>query len=117
EQLKDVVGYRLHGGVMALGTVPDEKPISGTLHVALDGLSDAEDVGAILRTCAAFGVDGVIVGPDSASPWLRRAVRVSMGAPIVVPVHTTRDLAGTIRGMNAWAAHIHGEKRDFLDIE
>lgn len=115
--METIVGYRLHGGAIALGTIPPEKPLSGTLHVALDGLSDAENVGAILRTCAAFGVDGVIVGPDTASPWLRRAVRVSLGAPFVVPVHTTRDLAETVRPLNAWAAHIHGDKRDFLDVD
>ncbi|HVO30416.1 MAG TPA: RNA methyltransferase [bacterium] len=117
EQLEKVVGYRLHAGIMALGRTPPEKPITGTLHLALDGLANAENVGAILRTCAAFGVDGVIVGERSSSPWHRRAVRVSMGAPLVVPVHHVRDLAATIAPMNAWAAHMHGEKRDFLDVD
>lgn len=117
EQIKTVVGYRLHAGVMALGAIPPEKPIAGTLHVALDRIANAENVGAILRTCAAFGVDGVIFGPDTSSPWLRRTVRVSMGAPLVVPVHRSDDLAATLAPMNAWAAHIHGDKRDFLDVD
>jgi tRNA G18 (ribose-2'-O)-methylase SpoU len=115
--LISVVGFRLHQGLMAMGTIPPEKPLTGTFHVALDGLGNAENVGAILRTCAAFGVDGVLLGPGTASPWLRRAVRVSLGGPLVVPVHTSGDLAATLSGLNAWAAHIHGEKRDYRDID
>ncbi len=112
-----IVGFRLHQGLMALGIVPPEKPLSGTFHVALDGLANAENVGAILRTCAAFGVDGVILGPGTASPWLRRAVRVSLGAPLVVPVHTVPDLAAAISPLPAYAAHIHGEKVDYRSID
>jgi tRNA G18 (ribose-2'-O)-methylase SpoU len=116
-RLISIVGFRLHQGLMALGTIPAEKPLSGTFHLALDGLANAENVGAILRSCAAFGVDGVILGPGTASPWLRRAVRVSLGAPLVVPVHTSPDLAATLRGLNAYAAHIHGDRRDFRSVD
>jgi tRNA G18 (ribose-2'-O)-methylase SpoU len=112
-RLISIVGFRLHQGLMALGTIPPEKPPVGSFHLALDGLANAENVGAILRSCAAFGVDGVILGPGTASPWLRRAVRVSLGAPLIVPVHTSPDLAATVRGLNAYAAHIHGDRRDY----
>ncbi len=116
-RLISIVGFRLHQGLMALGTIPPEKPLSGSFHLALDGLANAENVGAILRSCAAFGVDGVILGPGTASPWLRRAVRVSLGAPLVVPVHTSPDLAATVRGLNAYAAHIHGDRRDYRSVD
>ena len=116
-RLISIVGFRLHQGLMALGTIPPEKPLSGSFHLALDGLANAENVGAILRSCAAFGVDGVILGPGTASPWLRRAVRVSLGAPLIVPVHTTPDLAATVRGLNAYAAHIHGDRRDYKAVD
>ena len=112
-----LVGYRLHQGLMALGFIPPEKSLSGTFHIALDGLGNAENVGAIMRTCAAFGVDGVILGPGTASPWLRRAVRVSLAAPFAVPVHTSGDLAATVSTLNAYAAHIHGEKQDYRSID
>jgi tRNA G18 (ribose-2'-O)-methylase SpoU len=112
-----IVGFRLHQGLMALGEIPAEKPLAGGFHLALDGLANAENVGAILRSCAAFGVDGVILGPGTASPWLRRAVRVSLGAPLVVPLHTSSDLAATVSSLNAYAAHIHGEKQDFRRVD
>ncbi|MBI3857635.1 MAG: RNA methyltransferase [Planctomycetes bacterium] len=116
-RLISIVGFRLHQGLMALGAIPPEKPMSGSFHLALDGLANAENVGAILRSCAAFGVDGVILGPGTASPWLRRAVRVSLGAPLVVPVHSSSDLAATLSSLNAWAAHIHGSRRDYREVD
>ena len=117
QRLHDLVGFRLHQGIMALGKIPPSAPLRGSFHVALDGLSNAENVGAVLRACAGFGVEGVLVPPDTASPWLRRAVRVGMGAPLEVPIHYVDDLAEAIRPLNAWSAHIHGGKKDYRDVD
>lgn len=117
ERMEAVLGYPYHGGVMALGVIPPERPLSGTFHVALDGLANAENVGAILRTCAAFGVDGVVYDRRSSSPWLRRAVRVSVGAPLVIPTHEVPDLAAFLRGRNAWAADLRGERHDHREVD
>ena len=116
-RLEEITGYRLHQGIMALGRIPSPGPLQGSLLLALDHVVDAENVGAILRTSAAFGVDGVIIGPRTASPWLRRAVRVSIAAPLHVPCHFVSDLAETVRPLNAWAAHIHGDRRDFRSVD
>ena len=119
-ELEEIVGFRMHQGILALGRIPEPpaSPPDG-LVVALDGIADAENVGAILRTCAAFGVDGVIVGPGTCSPWVRRAVRVSLGAPLKIPIYEAANLQETIQSLNtlAWAAHIHGERRDVTDID
>lgn len=117
ERLDQLVGFRLHQGIMALGRISPAGPLRGSLLVALDGLANAENVGAVLRCCAAFGADGVIVGPTSASPWLRRAIRVSLAAPLQVQVHSVDDLAAALRPLNAWAAHIHGDRQDYRRID
>lgn len=117
EKIDAIAGVRLHQRVMAMGRIPDPGPIRGDFLVALDRVSSAENVGAILRTCAAFGVEGLLVGPGTASPWLRRAVRVSMAAGLVVPVHVVADLPAVLRGRPSWAAHIHGDKTDYTDVD
>ena len=91
---ESIVGYSLHQGVMAVAKVPVEPPLNELLEklphpfllVALDGIVNAENVGVIVRNCAAFGVDAVLADRSSASPYLRRAVRNSMGTVFRLPV-------------------------------
>jgi TrmH family RNA methyltransferase len=117
ERLDQLVGFRLHQGMMALGRIPPTRPPAGGFLVALDGLNNAENVGSVLRTCAAFGVDGVLYDGSCASPWLRRSVRVSLAAALQVPVHPVPVLADALRPLNAWAAHIHGGRRDYREVD
>jgi tRNA G18 (ribose-2'-O)-methylase SpoU len=95
--LQEIVGFRFHQGIMALAEVPPE-PMTDALPsphllVALDGLAHAENVGVVLRNAAALGADGIIVGETSASPFLRRAVRNSMGAVFRLPVFHPASLS------------------------
>ena len=48
--------------------------------VVLDAVDNPTNLGAIARTAAALGVDGLLLDPTSADPLARRAVRTSMGA-------------------------------------
>ncbi|MFN3781936.1 MAG: TrmH family RNA methyltransferase, partial [Candidatus Kapaibacteriota bacterium] len=47
--------------------------------VALNKINNSENVGQIVRICRAFGFDSLLVDERTTSPFLRRAVRVSMG--------------------------------------
>jgi tRNA G18 (ribose-2'-O)-methylase SpoU len=87
-----------------------------------------------VRNCVAFGVHGLIVGETSSSPYLRRAVRNSMGTIFLLPVfeiETVRNgnpnlrrddpirqmnLAQVLgdlrkRGVHCVAAHPHTDKK------
>lgn len=94
ELLESIVGFNLHQGIMAVGRTPREKPLEELIGsvtppfflVALDGLVNAENIGVIVRNCAGFGADAIIVGENSSSPYLRRAVRNSMGTVFSVPI-------------------------------
>ena len=48
--------------------------------LVLEDVVDHTNVGAIFRSGAALGVDGVLLSPRCADPLYRRAVKVSMGA-------------------------------------
>ena len=90
-----IVGFRLHQGVMGLGERPPPPSLCACAPpaIALDRLEHAENVGAIVRSAAALGVRRVIVDGRSAHPYLRRAVRVSMGTVFDTDVHEVPDLA------------------------
>ena len=107
ELLETIVGFPLHQGIMAVARVPEEHLLEDELKlashpyllVALDGLVNSENVGVIVRNCAAFGVDGILVGETSSSPYMRRAVRNSMGAVFHLPVIRTTDLAERLKNL------------------
>jgi TrmH family RNA methyltransferase len=58
----------------------------GPVCVYLHGLHDPGNVGTILRSAQAFGVDSVAIGPATADPFSPKAVRASMGAVFSVPL-------------------------------
>jgi tRNA G18 (ribose-2'-O)-methylase SpoU len=103
--VESIVGFPLHQGIMAVGRVPAERTIEEVVEgkrgrlllVALDGLVNAENVGMAVRNCAAFGVDAVLSGETSSSPFLRRSVRNSMGTVFTLPILHPLSLAETLR--------------------
>lgn len=88
--LSDVVGFRLTRGVLASADRVSQPPIEDLLTTAsrvavLESLNDFENVGALFRNAAAFGVDLVLLDARCADPLYRRSVRVSMGHVLRVP--------------------------------
>jgi tRNA G18 (ribose-2'-O)-methylase SpoU len=92
---------------MAVGKIPPPENIETILSrkprpfflAAVDGLTNAENLGVLVRNCAAFGVQALLVGETSSSPYLRRAVRNSMGAVFRLPVVPVTRLADTLQGL------------------
>ncbi len=63
------------------------------LVAGVEGVNDHENVGALFRNAAAFGVDAVVLDPTTADPLYRRSVRVSVGHVLSVPFAQGGDLA------------------------
>lgn len=89
-QLERLTGFHLHRGALASMHRPEERDPLALLAasrrvVVLEDLTDHTNVGAIFRSVAALGADGVLLTPACADPLYRRAVRVSMGAVLQVP--------------------------------
>ncbi|WP_421741760.1 TrmH family RNA methyltransferase [Cellulomonas sp.] len=88
--VEQLTGFHLHRGALAAMHRPATPSlvelVSGKTRIAvLDGLVDHTNVGAVLRSAAALGVEGVVLSPDCADPLYRRSVRVSMGAALTLP--------------------------------
>lgn len=126
--LETLTGFAMFQGVLAVGKIPGKASLDAILRdspeprliAAVDGLTNSENLGALVRNCAAFSAQALLVGETSSSPFLRRAVRNSMGAIFQLPVvelgkGNAETLAGTLdalrkRGIQCIAAHPHGEK-------
>ena len=118
--LEELVGFSMYQGVLAIGRIPKLPTLADVIassprprmFVAIDGLTNAENLGGLVRNCAAFGVHALLVAQTSSSPWLRRAVRGSMGTIFKIPTVEDLDLPKAIRdlrshGIRCIAAHPH----------
>jgi TrmH family RNA methyltransferase len=86
---------QLGSGTRALAVYPQRwarAPV-GAVCVALWGVNDPGNVGAVLRSALAFGAGSVALGPGSADPYGSKAVRASMGAIFAVPVVRVASVA------------------------
>jgi TrmH family RNA methyltransferase len=61
--------------------------------VFLDAIQDSGNVGAILRSAAAFGLRHVVLGRGCADPWAPKTLRAAMGAHFALQITTVADLA------------------------
>jgi tRNA G18 (ribose-2'-O)-methylase SpoU len=122
--LEQLVGFSMFQGVMAVGRIPAPHSLdsilalsnSPRLLVAIDALTNAENLGTLVRNCVAFHTDALIVGETCGSPFLRRSVRNSMGTIFQLPIADVANLAQTISelrrlGMRCVAAHPHATGR------
>lgn len=90
EVLARLTGYELTRGVLCAMRRPRLKDFrevcAGTRRVAvLENVVDSTNVGAIIRSAAALGIDAVLLTPSCCDPLNRRAVRVSMGTVFQIP--------------------------------
>jgi TrmH family RNA methyltransferase len=77
---------------------------TGPLCVAVWGVHDPGNVGAVLRSAHAFGAACMAIGPDTADPFGPKAVRASMGAIFSVPVARVASVAQLPRPRTALVA-------------
>ncbi len=94
-------------GVLAvLPLAPRPLPAAPTLLVVLDAINNPGNLGTILRTAAAAGADGVLLGPGSVDPYNPKVVRGSMGAILRLPVwaETWEVIHRLTDGLDVWLA-------------
>ena len=95
-----LVGFPFHRGVLACGNRRPWPPIEDLIRdrgdslflVVFPKLSDPENLGAIARIGDVFGIDAILAGPECPDPFSRRALRVSMGSILRVPVVISEGL-------------------------
>ena len=90
ELMAEVVGFHLNRGVLATAdrvAFPSAADLLDSVRTVavLEGVGDHENLGALFRNAAAFGVGAILLADGCADPLYRRSVRVSMGTVLGVP--------------------------------
>ena len=103
EEMKKIVGHKIHHNCMMHGIRPKDVTINalGNEVLLLDGITSAENVGSIVRSCAALGVNSLIIGNETPHPFNRRALRVSMGYATHIRTHVHEDIKHSIVALQA----------------
>jgi tRNA G18 (ribose-2'-O)-methylase SpoU len=105
ELLQATIGFKFHRGVLAAGRRKAPlacAPLLAALHppratlLVCPDVQDPTNLGSIVRSAAAFGAAGLVLGRHCADPFSRRVLRVSMGAALALPIVESNDLAADL---------------------
>jgi tRNA G18 (ribose-2'-O)-methylase SpoU len=105
--IREAGGFNFHRGCLALGIRPprlaaaDLPTARRSVLVALAGIANVDNVGAVFRCAAAFGAGGILLDAACADPLYRKAIRTSMGTVFRVPFATEAHLGASLQ---AWRA-------------
>jgi len=119
EELDRLLGNTIHQGVAAVcckfryATVDEivahrPKAAKGDLVVLLDGITDPQNLGAIIRTGHCFGVNGLIIPENRSASLTASVLKASAGAMLHTPVATVINLARTIDFLKQQGFWIYG---------
>lgn len=86
-------------GVAAEIAIPAPRLVKGDC-AFLEGVQDAGNVGAILRSAAAFGVEAVILDRACADPWSPKVLRAGMGGHFALSVQQVPALEDALEGFS-----------------
>jgi RNA methyltransferase, TrmH family len=109
--LRRVSRLKAPPGIIALCATPASRRIEElalgptSLLLAVDGIADPGNLGALARSAEAFGASALCVSRGGASPWNEKALRGSMGSLLRLPVVTgleRADIAAELRRRNVW---------------
>lgn len=129
--LYNLVGKVVHQGIVAevkgydytplsqiLSSIPSDKQ---PLLLMLDGLEDPHNLGAILRTCDAVGVDGVIIGKNRSVGLTPTVAKVSTGAIDYIKVAQVTNLSRTLDDLKKQGFWVVGcdlnESQDYRKLD
>lgn len=91
-------------GVAAEIGIPSSPSRGAELTVFLEGIQDPANVGAIVRSAAAFGIGRVVLDRACADPWSPRALRAGAGGHFALGIAETSDLAAEVEAFKGTVA-------------
>jgi len=84
------------------------KPTENTCVLILGELEDPHNVGAVIRSAAAFGVSAVLIPPHNQSPVTGTVIKVSVGMAFRVPLVEITNVNTTMRDLKDRGFWLYG---------
>ncbi|TNF30674.1 MAG: RNA methyltransferase [Deltaproteobacteria bacterium] len=115
---ESMTGKKYHKGIMAIGKM---KPfislenLDGPILV-LNGLTSPENVGAMMRNAAGFGVKNVLFDHRTCHPFLKRCIRVGMGNTFFLNFYESHDLRSDLLELKEFGYQIIGTANESNSI-
>jgi tRNA G18 (ribose-2'-O)-methylase SpoU len=101
-ELCSLVGFNFHHGAFAIADIPPLRSFSKEglscgepglirrrVFLCLWDVTDPSNLGALVRTAAGLGAEGVLIGTGCANPYYRKTIRASMGNVFSIPLWET----------------------------
>jgi tRNA G18 (ribose-2'-O)-methylase SpoU len=117
--VSQLVGFQFHSGIIACGQrvrktslqeIDEVLQATPATVVVCPNTVLPDNLGSIIRACTALGAGALLVGPLSADPFSRRAIRVSMGNIFQLPVveaPSSETMIGLLRELGeVWGFHV-----------
>ena len=124
EEMKKIVGHKIHHNCMMHGIRPEDVSLDSLDDevLILDGITSAENVGSIVRSCAGLGVNSLLIANETPHPFNRRALRVSMGHSKMIKTHIHKDIKESIKslqkkGYRIYAAEVRDGSTALSDVK
>ncbi|MCL2325522.1 MAG: 23S rRNA (guanosine(2251)-2'-O)-methyltransferase RlmB [Proteobacteria bacterium] len=125
QALNDHAGETRHQGVLL--TLPAfryaelDDVLSSCTHapfiVALDQIQDPHNLGAIIRSAAAFGADAIIIPKDRAVQVTATTIKTSAGQAYRLPICRITNLAQTLRQLKEAGLQVIGADMEGLPVQ
>ncbi|WP_071460329.1 TrmH family RNA methyltransferase [Bacillus massilinigeriensis] len=94
-------------GIFAVCEIPKASEVSGSTFLLVDAVQDPGNLGTMIRTADAAGVDAVIVGTGSVDIYNPKVLRSAQGSTFHLPV-ISENLAQTINRLSEWGIPVYG---------
>lgn len=109
KEASQLIGFPFHDGVLAcakrlenpsLGSIINQQAGKNPILVCCPKITAPDNLGSLIRLGASFGVQGILLGPGSVDPYIRRTIRVSMGTFFNLPIRTSNDLLSELKELH-----------------
>lgn len=104
-------------GILALYTIPEPEQRQLNSAVLLENIQDPGNLGSILRSAAAAGVDAVYLSRGCAEAWSPKALRAGMGAHFTIAIYEQCELTALPHQFDSIVATRLGAMKSVYDLD